>query len=211
LRTSLLAAFLLFFALPHVSPKVDPATLAARDSHQGILIACDPYQDSNRVKELMGKENPLKAGILPVEVYVRNSNRWPVAITLSEIRLDLAPPGEGHQRIDPLTADYVATQILHPQPSNPATRRRLPIPFPSMSRNGKWQKLRDKLQSLAFPDAVIAPDATVHGFFYFDLSGDFSVLPYARLYVPDLKFLGNTQAIMFFDVHFQAPAVAASH
>jgi len=207
----LMAAFLLFFAVPHVTTKVDPATLAARDSHQGILIACDPYQDSGRVKELMGKENPLKAGILPVEVYVRNSNRWPVAITLSAIRLELAPPGAGHQQIDPLDADYVATRILHPQPSNPAARRRLPIPFPKLGHNGKWQKLRDKLQSLAFPDAVIAPGATVHGFFYFDLGGDYSILPYARLYVPELKFLGNTQAIMSFDVHFQSPALARSH
>ena len=207
----LVAAFFLLFALPHVTPKVDPATLAARDSHQGILIACDPYQDSRRVKEVMGKENPLKAGILPVEVYVRNSNRWPVALTLSEIRLEVAPPGEGRQQIDPLSADYVATEILHPQPSNPATRRRLPIPFPNLGHNGKWQKLRDKLQSLAFPDAVIAPNATVHGFFYFDLSGNYSVLPYARLYVPELKFLGNTQAIMFFDVHFQPSTVTAGH
>ena len=200
MRMGLVAVFLLTFALPHVA-KVDPGTLAAHDSHQGILVACDPYQDSERAKEAMGKENPLKAGILPVEVYVRNSNRWPVAISLDSIRLEIAPPAGGRQQIDPLSAGDVATEILHPQP-NPQSRRRLPIPFPNMNHNGKWQKLRDKLQLLAFPDAVIAPNATVHGFFYFNLDGDYSVIQYARLYVPDLKFLGNTQAIMFFDVHF---------
>jgi hypothetical protein len=206
-RTGLAAVFVLLFALPHTTPQVDPATLAARDSHQGILIACDPYQDSERAKKAIGKENPLKAGILPVEVYVRNSTRWPVAISLDSIRLEIAPPQAEREQIEPLSTGDVATAILHPQPSNPAQRRRLPIPFPSTGQNGKWQKLRDQLQSVAFPDAVVAPGATVHGFFYFNLSGDFSVVPYARLYVPDLKFLGNTQAIMFFDVHFR-PASA---
>jgi hypothetical protein len=204
-RTGLAAVFVLLFALPHTTPQVDPATLIARDSHQGILIACDPYQDSERAKKAIGKENPLKAGILPVDVYVRNSTRWPVAISLDSIRLEIAPPQAERAQIEPLSAGDVATAILHPHPANPE-QRRLPIPFPSMGQNGKWQKLRDQLQSLAFPDAVVAPGATVHGFFYFNLSGDYSVVPYARLYVPDLKFLGNTQAIMFFDVHFRPSA-----
>ncbi|MDE3136201.1 MAG: hypothetical protein KGL59_06485 [Acidobacteriota bacterium] len=201
MRTGLAAVFVLLFALPHTTPQVDPATLAARDSHQGILIACDPYQDTERAKKAIGKENPLKAGILPVEVYVQNSTRLPVAISLDSIRLEIAPPQAEREQIEPLSAGDVATLILHPQPKNPS-QRRLPIPFPTMGHNGKWQKLHDQLQSLAFPDAVVAPGATVRGFFYFNLSGDFSVVRYARLYVPDLKFLGNTQAIMFFDVHF---------
>jgi hypothetical protein len=204
-RTGLLATFLLVLALPHTTPQVDPVTLAARDSHQGILIACDPYQDAERAKKAIGKENPLKAGVLPVEVYVRNSTRWPVAISLDSIRLEIAPPQAEREQIEPLRAGDVASLILHPQPKNPA-QRRLPIPFPSTGRNGKWQKLRDQLQSVAFPDAVVAPGATVHGFFYFNLSGDFSVVRYARFYVPDLKFLGNTQAIMFFDVHLSPSA-----
>jgi len=204
-RIGLVAVFLLTLALPHVA-KVDPSTLIARDSHQGILIACDPYENPERAKKEMGKENPLKAGILPVDVYVRNSNPWPVAIRLSEVRLELVTPGSGRQQLDSLSAGDVAMAILHPQP-NPQSRRRLPIPFPNLGHNGKWQKLRDNLQSLAFPDAVVAPNATVHGFFYFNLDGDYSVIPYARLYVPDLKFLGNTQAIMFFDVHFTPASV----
>lgn len=200
MRTGLVALLLLGFALPHAAQKVHPSALAARDSHQGILIACDPYQNPARAKKAMGKENPLKAGILPVEVYVRNSTRWPVAITLSAVRLEVVPPGRERQQIDSLSADAVARAILHPKPVNPEERRRLPFPFPKLDRNGKWRKLRDKLQSLAFPDAVVAPGATVHGFFFFNLSGDFPVVRYARLYVPNLKFLGHEQAIMFFEV-----------
>jgi hypothetical protein len=197
-------ALLLTLAAPQAG-KVDPARLAARDSHQGILIACDPYTDAARAKKAMGKENPLRAGFLPVDVYVRNGNPWPVAIRLGAIRLEVVPPGGERQQIDSLSADAVATAMLHPGATKPEARR-LPIPFPRIRHDNKWRKLRDKLASVAFPDAVIAPGATVHGFFYFNLGGDFSVVPYARLYVPDLKFLGHEQTILFFDVPFTPAA-----
>lgn len=200
-----LLALLLTLAAPHAG-EAGPTLPAARDSHQGIVVACDPLTEPARAKKAIGKENPLKAGILPVDVYVRNGNRWPVAIRLRAIRLEIVPPGGERQQLEALSADAVATAIVHPGARKPVARR-LPIPFPRIRRGGKWRKLRDKFASLAFPDAVIAPGATVHGLFYFNLGGDFSVVRYARLYVPDLNFLGHEQTILFFDVPF-APASA---
>jgi hypothetical protein len=199
-----LAVLLSFgFALPLAAQTPDPAKLPARDSHQGILVACDPYQNPKRAKKIFGRENPVKAGILPVEVYIRNSTRWPVAVKLASIRLEIVLPGGNRDQLASLSADEAATAILHPRPVNPeAPRGRLPFPLPGGGEGGKWNKLHDKLQSLAFPTAVIAPGTTVHGFFYFNLGGQFAALPYSRFYVPDLKFLGNTQAIMFFEAPF---------
>lgn len=198
MRLALAAALVFAVTLPQTA-RVDPAKLPARDSHQGILIACDPYQNPHRARKAIGKETPLKAGILPLEMYVRNSTRWPVAIALGKIRLEVDFPDSGRDQIEPLGAGDVATMILHPKPPNVETpRERFPLPFPRSGSGRKWRNLRDKLQSLAFPAAVVAPGATVHGFLFFDLGGHYDALRYAQLYVPDLKFLGNNQAIMFF-------------
>ncbi|HVB99654.1 MAG TPA: hypothetical protein VNJ12_10045 [Candidatus Dormibacteraeota bacterium] len=197
-RFALVATLLFAFALPQTAP-VDPAKLPARDSHQGILVACDPYQNPHRARQAIGKENPLKAGVLPLEVYVRNSTRWPLAISMDKIRLEVKLPGSDRQQIEPLGSGDLATMILHPHPANvEVPRERLPLPLPRGNKEKKWRALRDRLESLSFPAAVVAPGATVHGFLYFDLGGRYDALRYAQLYVPELKFLGNSQSIMFF-------------
>lgn len=197
LRFAFAAGLILALVLPQTAP-VDPARLPARDSHQGILIACEPYVNQDRVKQLMGKQNPLKAGVLPLEMYVRNSTAWPVAIALGKIRLELNIPGNGRDQLQPLGAGDVASLILHPKPVE-VPRERLPLPIPRESQGRKWQNIRDTLESVSFPAAVVAPGATVHGFLFFDLEGQYNVIRYSRLYVPDLNFLGNTQSIMFFE------------
>jgi hypothetical protein len=200
------ALFVVSAALPQ-AVRVNPARLPARDSHQGVLVACDAYQTAQRAKKTFGKQNPLKAGILPIAVYIRNSTKWPVAITLRSIRLEIVPPKGSRQQLIPLTPDEVATAILHPKRPGFGPRARFPLPFPISSRSKKWRKLREKIDLLSFPDAVIAPGATVHGFFYFDMAGDYDALRFARFYVPDLKFLGNTEPIMFFEAPFSPAAM----
>jgi hypothetical protein len=206
LRLALVATLLFAVAVPQAA-QVDPAKLPARDFHQGILVACDPYQNPERAKKAIGKDDPLKAGILPLEVYVRNTTKWPVVIALDKVRLDVALPGSGHDEIKPLNSEEVADLILHPRPRTAEVpRARLPFPIPRASRGKKWQELHEKLQTLSFPDAVIAPGATVHGFFFFNIAGRYDVLRYAQFYVPDLKFLGNGQSIMFFQANLGAAA-----
>ena len=200
------ALFVVSAALPQAAP-TDLARLPARDSHEGILVACDAYQNAQRVKKTFGKQNPLKAGILPIAAYIRNSTKWPVAITLRSIRLEIVPPKGSRQQLIPLTPDEVATAILHPKRPTFGPRARFPLPIPISNPSKKWRKLREKLELLSFPDAVIAPGATVHGFFYFDMAGDYDAIRFARFYVPDLKFLGNTEPIMFFEASFSPAAV----
>lgn len=202
-RLTLLTALAIPLALPLAS-QVDPATLSARDSHQGILIACDPIDDASLAKQRIGKSNPLKAGILPIDVYIRNSAKWPVAVTLENIRLEVRVPGQQRAQLEPVPLNDVTTEILHPrQPS--VARRRIPSPFPTIGRGKKWQELHDKLESLSLEQAVVAPGATVHGFMFFDLNHQFDMLRYASLVVPDLKFLGNPQPLIFFEVSFSPP------
>ncbi|HEV2388439.1 MAG TPA: hypothetical protein VGS20_14430 [Candidatus Acidoferrales bacterium] len=203
-RLGLAAALAVSLGLP-LAAQLDPATLPAHDSHQGILIACDPVEDAARAKERIGKDNPLKVGILPIDVYIRNSSKSPVAVTLDSIRLEVKRPGEQRDQLEPVALDDLTTEILHPRPPS-ISRRRIPSPFPQVGRGGKWQELHDKLESLSLEQAVVAPGATVHGFLFFDLNHQFDSIRYASLVVPDLKFLGNTQPLIFFEVDFAPPA-----
>jgi hypothetical protein len=202
-RLGLLAAFLVVLVLP-LAGQTDPTTLPANDSHQGILIACDPVADAARAKDRIGKDNPIKAGVVPIDVYIRNSTKWPVAITLESIRLEVRAPGQQRAQLEPVPLEDLTTEILHPR--HPSVGRRFPSPFPQVGRGKKWQELHDKLESLSLEQAVVAPGATVHGFMFFDLNHQFDMLHYASLVVPDLKFLGNPQPIIFFEVSFSPPA-----
>src|SRR5579872_281105 len=56
---------------PARTASVDPASLPARDSHQGLLIAADPYMSADRYKEKFGKHSPYDGGIIAIELFLR--------------------------------------------------------------------------------------------------------------------------------------------
>src|SRR5271155_5011022 len=58
----------------------DAAKLPAHDSHQGLLIAADPYLTSERSQEKFGKKHPYGAGLLALEVFLRNETDGPLQI-----------------------------------------------------------------------------------------------------------------------------------
>jgi hypothetical protein len=45
---------------------IDPATLPARDVHQGLLIAVNPYTSAEQYKARFGKRTPYDGGILAI-------------------------------------------------------------------------------------------------------------------------------------------------
>ncbi len=182
--------------------QANPAALPAHDSHEGFVVACDAYLSAERAKGLMGKKNPLQAGILPLEVYLENDNDRPVQVNLDAIRLELAAPGQPRQRLEPLSLDSVVARTLneHPNPNLESPRRRLPNPFPPAGRSKKWRELEDRLGRLTLQTGMVPPGATVHGLLFFDLAGQFELVRDARLYVPELQFVGASQPLMFFQV-----------
>src|SRR5712691_11255518 len=52
----------------------------------------------------------------------------------------------------------------------------------------------------AFEMDILPPRSFVHGFFFFDVNHRYDWLPYAKFYVPDLKFMDTKQALLFFEV-----------
>jgi len=194
------ALAVLFAAVP-VRAQVDPASLPARDAHEGLLVAADPYQDAARYRARFGKKNPYEAGLVAIEVFFRNDNDKPIRVDRESIRLLVKLSGADRQRLEPLDIEDVVDRILNKGGPNPTVPRR---PFPSrgprVGHSKEWKELEASLRSAALEADILPPRSTTQGLLLFDLSHHYEWLSYARLYLPDVKFLANNQALFFFEV-----------
>jgi hypothetical protein len=195
----------LFAQSPPPSGPVDPAALPAHDNHEGLLIAADPYTDPERSKQTFGKNDPAKGGVLPIDVYFRNDTDQAIRVDFNTMRLEIAPPGEDHQKVEALTVSEVAVMVAHPRgPSDPsATRRRIPAPIPMPKHDKAEEKAAAALRPFAFDSDVLPPRSTLHGFFFFDFGHDFSDVRFAELYIPDVIVVTGNKLLMYFDVPLQ--------
>jgi hypothetical protein len=206
MRLSLLVIAFLFAGV--TLAQRDPASLSARDTHEGLLVAADPCLDEACAKEKFGKSNPFQAGVLPVDVYFRNDTDEAMQIDLTTVRLDISQPGEDRQRIVALTPRQVAVLIAHPggTPNPEAPRHRVPQPIPMPSHDKKEDKVLESLKPLAFDSDVLPPRSTLHGFFFFDLSHDFRLADFATLYIPDVKIVPANKLLTYFEIPLRANA-----
>jgi len=173
----------------------------SHDRHDGLTISADPYTDVERAKKTFGKANPIPAGILPVEVFLRNETDQPIRIDLTTIQLEVHPPDSKRQDIDSLSAVEVAKAIVHPEGSaTPTTRRFPPIGIPSSSNDKKVANMADTLRPLALDADIVPPMGMIQGFLFFDLSHEMSLADNASLYVPDVKLVPSNKPLIFFEV-----------
>lgn len=205
--STLLAGALLLGAIPvrpQGTPPKDPATLAAHDSHQGLLIAADPLLKADDYKSRFGKKTPYASGLIAIDVYFRNDTGTPVQLNLETIRLTVTPPGEQQQDLPALNARDVTALTLGGGQDPTTARKKLPLPGMGGGRGKEWDELQGKVRSASLASDIIPPHATVHGLLYFDLDGHFEWLKSSRLYVPDLQQMGTGKALLFFEVPLSA-------
>jgi hypothetical protein len=185
-------------------PSASPTgQILSHDGHDGLTISADPYIDVERAKKKFGKGNPIPAGILPVEVFLRNETNQPIRIDLTTIQLEVRPPESKRQDVDSLTALEVATAIVHPQgPAAPGTRRFPPIGIPSSGNDKKVANMADILRPLSLDADIVPPMGMVHGFLFFNLSHEMSLADNASLFVPDVMTVPSNKPMMFFEVAF---------
>ena len=180
--------------------KKDPATLAARDTHQGLTVAADPWLQPEDYKTRFGKKTPYDAGVIAIDVYFHNDGTVPLRVNLDTIRLTLAFEGQPEQDLPPLRATVVADYILN-QSGAKKSRRTLSLPI---GGGGKGNKQMDELTAVIrdsqLTTDLIPPKGTVNGFFFFDLGGEFDYIKHAKIYVPDLKEMETDKTLFFFDV-----------
>jgi hypothetical protein len=162
-----------------------------------------------RYKDKFGKHTPYEAGILALEIYVRNDNDKPIRVNLSTVSLLFAETGQSRQKLSALSPEDVANRVFSKNPKDPKAQR-LPLPLPGgvprTGRGKEWDELDASLRSAAMSSDVLPPNATVHGFFYFDIDHHYDWLSNARFELPDLAFMLDKKALFFFEVDL-APAV----
>jgi len=188
--------------------QTDPASIAAHDLHQGLLIAVDPYTSAARYKDKFGKHTPYDGGVLAVEIYLRNDNDSPIRITTDTIRLMMGAPGESKQRLEPLSPEDVADRVLLTPGKEPNPRRSIPFPG-STAKTGRdktWNDMANSLRSASLTTDVIPAHTTAHGFLYFDINHHYDWLSNARLDIPDLTFTADNKALFFFQIELAPPA-----
>jgi len=195
------SALLAQSAPPAATP--DPMSLQTRDAHQNLTIVADPYLKADRYKkEIFGKDSFYAAGIIAIDVYFRNDNDAPIRLNQGTIQLTISAPGQDRQRLGILSPEEVADRTLLTANSNIRAHRPFPFPsIPSGSGHSKdWMEMTTTLHSVALGTDVLPPHATTHGFLFFDMNHDFGAIHYAHLYIPDLAFMTDHQALFFFEV-----------
>ena len=181
----------------------DPMPLRTRDAHENLTIIADPYLKADRyTKETFGKNSPYSAGIVAIDVYFRNDNDLPIRLNQGTIQLVISAPGLDRQRLGPLTPEDVADRTILTGSSNVHARRPFPLPGsqPTPGHNKDWVEMTTALRSLALGTDVLPPHATTHGFLFFDMNHDFAAIRNSHLYIPDLAFMTNHKALLYFEI-----------
>jgi hypothetical protein len=214
-RMAALIAFFLSLCAP-VFAQSAPATIDAKpagpaapaalphDQHDGLTISVDPYTEPARTKDKFGKANPVDAGILPVEVFLRNDSDQALKLDLDTVQLEVTLRNGSRQQVDWLHPEEVATLIAHPGGSAAPQQRRLPLPI--VIGDKKVEKLTAILRPLALDADIVPPRSTIHGFLYFNLSREISLANTSSLYVPDVSTAISNKPLVFFEVPLRNPS-----
>lgn len=192
------------------SPAKDSPLPAARDSHEGLLIAAQPIVNAEEYKTRFGKKNPYDTGIIAIDAYFRNDEDVPVEVDLTEVRLTVELPGQPLEDLASLDAKTVAAEVFAGKPKDPMQRRRFPIPNIGTSNPSKeFFELQNKLQAAMLRSDLIPGRGTVHGLFFFDVDGNFSWVSMSKFYVPNLKRVPTGKALLYFEIPFSSTSAPA--
>jgi len=174
------------------------------DTHSGITVSAKPVTDSERAKHIFGKANPIPSGVLPVEVFLRNDTGSPVQIGLDTIQLEIHYQDGRMDGVDSLPPAQAAKVIAHP--NGPAAPRepRFPIGVGPIG-DKKTRQFLELLQPLALTSGTIPPMSAIHGYLFFDLQHQMSLVNQSSLYIPDAMVLPSKTPLIFFEVSFATP------
>ncbi|HWG58749.1 MAG TPA: hypothetical protein VN661_06855 [Candidatus Acidoferrales bacterium] len=190
-------------------PADAPHAKLPQDQHGGLTISADAYSDAARAKDKFGKANPLPAGILAVEVFLRNDTSQIVRVKLKTIQLEVQFHDGTHQNVDSLSAREVAAAIAHPAGASSPSLPRIPIRIPDTGKDKKVDQLAEILSPLALDSDIVPPKGAIHGFVFFNMNHEMSLVPRSSLYVPDAMFVPENQPLMFFEVPLAGSAPAS--
>jgi len=196
-----LAALLVLVTPAHTQQR--PLKAASIESHEGFTISVMPWTEAAQYKEKFPKKSPLAAGVLAIQVTLRNDTDDSIKINLDRIRLLVTLSENDRQQIEPLSPSGLADAVLHPSAQDPtATRRKFPIPHggPNSRRDKNWTATEEAGREAGLSGNVVAPRGTLQGLLYFDMQGQFDLLGTAHLYVPEVQVLEKNRSLTYFEI-----------
>jgi hypothetical protein len=176
---------------------------ASLESHEGLTISALPWTNAALYKEKFPKKSPFSAGVLALQVVLRNDSDESMRVNLGRIRLTVQLDAENRQEVQPLTPGELADTVLKPTAKDPtAKRQKLPIPIGSSNggRDKHWTELQRQAQDAEVPSSVIAAHSSVEGLLYFDVQNQFDLLQTAHLYIPEVTQMQHNRALTYFDI-----------
>jgi hypothetical protein len=162
-------------------------SLSNQQTIQGVTIGAQAYDTEELTKQAFDNVKPLAYGVLPVFVIIGNKSAQ--AIDLSGIRLvyiDL----DG-RKVEATPAGDVRSAI---GPSNPNLGPRpLPIPRNPVKKNPLADPV---ITERAFTAAVLPPEDSARGFFYFQTEHRGA----AQLYITGLSEVASGNELFYFEI-----------
>jgi hypothetical protein len=205
-----IAVVLPLFSLPLLAGVFMPANQSRSlqsssvEAHDGLTISAQPWLDAAKYKEKFPKKSPYSAGIVAIQVVIRNDSDESIKIDNDQIRLLVSLGEDDRQQLPALTAEEVADQVLLKSNGKDPTQRRPKIPLPmggkDVGRGKDWNALEGLLQNAAIPSGVVAAHSNMQGLLYFDLRGQWELLNSAHLYFPSLTGMKTNRTLLYFEI-----------
>lgn len=179
----------------------------ARDAHDELVVAAEPFDTPDEVREAFGKNDPNRAGILPLLLVITNTGKNTVRLDDLKARFITYD----RQKIEPMAANDVAIRLrkkvdVSQVPGGPKSK----IPgLPGIG--GRKGDSGIEVLANAFEMRMIVPQSTASGFLYFNVGRTRNWLSGARLFLSGMRWAHNGQELMYFEVdldkaHPQPPA-----
>lgn len=150
-----------------------------------MTVAAVPYVDDDENRDVFGKGNPYKNGVLPVLVVIQNGSDQALRLDLKAEYIDAR--GRHIEALSP--RDIYAAG---PGPKRPNVGVGSPIPLPK-----KKNPLSSmEISGLAFSARMVPAGESVHGFFYFHTQLD----PQAQLYLTGLSEARTGNELFYFEI-----------
>jgi hypothetical protein len=166
----------------------------ARDSHEGLVVAADPFDDPHKSSAAFGKHDFRQAGFLPVLVVITNNTDR--AVRLDRLSVQLLT--RDRQKVESTPAEDVMRRLAGPsRPSFPGGGRPSPLPLP---RRGSSKDSAIEVQVHEFNMRMVLPKSSASGFFYFDVGRGRDYVAGSQVYLTGMFWANDSKPLMFFEI-----------
>lgn len=172
------------------------STYAARQTIDSVTIAVEPYEGREKTKEVFGKTDFGKLGVLPVLVLIANDSDRVLQLDGMRVQLITAQ----RQKVDPLAAD----DVLRSGPVKRPDMTPRTSPLPGIGRGRRSTGTPGEIEAREFVAPVVPARGSAHGFFYFRMGKGPDRLPGSKVYITGIRDARTGADLLYFEIGLDA-------